>query len=295
MFIGHGLLALALVGLLARRHGLAPERALALAVVAALFATVPDVDVAYAPVALVVGTSAAAPVDAFWAASEATHRTVTHSVLVAVPAAAAFAFVPSRRPLALGLGLGLAALAFVVSGPLAATIMALFLVAGAVVAALAALLGFGPRETGAAALVGLVSHPFGDLLTGGPPSFLWPLDVSLLTTRIAPFADPTHDLFLAFGAELAAIWAGVLVAAALAGVRLSDHLRPRATAGAAFAVSVVVLPNPTVDAAYGFVAGILTTGAVGGVRPRDDFASWVVTGLAAVTVAAVAFAAVYLA
>jgi hypothetical protein len=74
-----------------------------------------------------------------------------------------------------------------------------------------------------------------------------------------------------------------------------DHLRPRAAAGAAFALGVVALPNPTVDAAYGFVAGILTTGAVGGVRPRDDVAAWVVTGLAAVTVAGVAYAVVYMA
>jgi len=294
MFVGHGLLALALVGLLARWRGLAPERALALGVVAALFATVPDVDMAYAPIGLVVGTGAAAPVDAFWTASEVTHRTVTHSALVAVPAAAAFALVPVRRWIAGALFVGLVGLAAAVSGPLAATIMALFLLAGAAVAALAALLGFGPRATGAAALIALVSHPVGDLFTGGPPAFLWPLDVTLVSARIAPFADPTHDLFLAFGAELGAIWAGVLVAAALAGLRLRAHVRPRATAGAAFAVSVLVLPNPTVDAAYGFVAGILTTGAVG-LRPRDDAVAWLVTGLSAVTVAAVAFAAVYLA
>ena len=295
MFVGHGLLALALVGLLARWRGMAPERALTLGVVAALFATVPDVDMVYAPIGLVIGTAAAAPVDAFWTASEVTHRTVTHSALVAVPAAAAFALSPVRKGVAAGLFVGLVALAAVVSGPLAATIMALFLVAGAGVAMLAALLGVGPRATGAAALIALVSHPVGDVFTGGPPAFLWPLDVPLLTERIAPFADPTHDLFLAFGAELGAIWAGVLVAAALAGVRLRTHLRPRATAGAAFAVSVIALPNPTVDAAYGFVAGILTTGAVGGFRLKDGFVAWVVTGLAAVTIAAVAFAAAYLA
>jgi hypothetical protein len=294
MFVGHALLALALVAVVARWRGWSAERALALGAVAALFATAPDVDVAYAPVGLVGAVaSGAGLLDGFWAASSVTHRTVTHSLVVAVPAAVGFAALP-RRPAVAGVLLaGLVALAAVVTGPLAAVVTALFVVAGGVVAALAATLGFGPRATLGAALGGLLTHPFGDLFTGGPPSFLYPFDVTLVGARVAPFADPTLDLFLAFGVELAAVWVGVATVAWLHGARLRDHLRTRAVTGAGYAPAVALLPQPTVDAAYGFVVGVLAVGAVAGVRRGDGVAAWVVTGLTSVTVAGLAFALAY--
>src|SRR6056297_1986212 len=91
MFIGHGLLAFALVALVGRRWGLTRDRTLSLAVLAGGFATLPDVDMVYAPVGLLGGASGAfTAAEAFWQTGNVVHRVITHSLVIGVVAAVAF-------------------------------------------------------------------------------------------------------------------------------------------------------------------------------------------------------------
>ncbi|MFB6137522.1 MAG: metal-dependent hydrolase [Halobacteriaceae archaeon] len=320
MFVGHSLLAFAIVGTAARYSGVAARRALAVAAVAGLFAAAPDVDVAFALHGLVGGS----PVADFWAATTVTHRAVTHSLVLAVPAAALAGLwtagvgsppvghrsvhdPPAGDDTALlaagGLALATVTAVVALGGLLAGALAAAFAIAVCGVATLATRLDLGPRAVGAAALVGLLTHPFGDLFTGTPPAMLWPIDAALVSARVAPFADPTLDFLLAFGVELAAVWAGVLVALALVGrpplPTLRAAVRSRALVGAAYAGTLFVLPRPTVDFAYLFVFSVLPVGAVGVEgRRRRDAGEWLatvcLTALAAVTVAVLAYGVAYL-
>jgi hypothetical protein len=304
MFLGHATFAFGVVALVALHFGASRERALALAVAAGLFAAVPDVDMAYALVGLLAvdPTSPMAVAESFWGASTVVHRALTHSLVVAVPAAAAFALAPVHRRSAAAALVGLVAVAGVLSGPLAAFIIGLFMVGGWLVARFSHATGVQGRTLFGVALFGLASHPFGDLLTGEPPRLFYPLDVAVFDGRIALSSDPTMHLLGAFGVELAAIWLGVVAAIWLAGSRLTDHLNVRATAGAAYALAVLVLPPPTLDASYQFVFSVLAVGFVGAVpnpQLRDRSLSLpsaptaAITGLTAVTLAGVAYGIAY--
>lgn len=331
MFLGHALLGFALAGGVALAAGWGRERAVALAVLTAAFATAPDIDMLYAVVGVAEALASAAGMmeitTSFWAAGSVVHRSVTHSLVIALPiATAAGLWTTWRRHsilqsqatgltqsdligLSVALVLGATAIAAgAKSGLLAGAIIGIFgLTALAISEGAVRRTTFGGRIVVGAALVGVGSHPFGDLLTGEPPAFLYPLDVVLVGERIALSADPTLHLLAAFGVELMAIWLGIVVFARLYGVSPGVVLSPRATLGAGYAAGVLVVPAPTLDVSYPFVFTVLAVGLLGVVpqlrfetvpgRPRVELPSGtaaVVTGLAAVTVAWAAYSATYL-
>lgn len=299
MFVGHSLLAFALAAVGAAAVGVRRRRAVAVGAVAGLFAVVPDVDVAYALVGLLRADGVFAVPESFWGASTVTHRGATHSLVVAVPAAVTFGLLADRWRTGLLPAAALVALVWTASGPIGAVAVALFLLAGAASWGFADGLGLDAPTTLAAALVGLLTHPFGDLLTGGPPQLLYPLSEQLLTVRAAPFADPTLNLLLAFAAELATLWIGLLVLAALLDLRPREHVSVRAGATTPYAFAAVLLPAPTMAVSYHFVFTVLATGLVGAtVRPsrqgRSRPLAMALTGLAAVTVAVAAYTVAYL-
>lgn len=331
--VGHAMVAFALVAFGARTLGFERDRALALGVIAGAFATVPDVDITYA----VVGAARAqlfdvwALTDAFWRSSQVVHRSITHSLIVAVPAALAFALstvddgtwtidLPGRNrslalaPLVGGVVLfGLVAVAMGESGPLGGTIMLVFALAGLAVATLGRrVYGLSSRAVFVTALFGLASHPFGDLFTGSPPAFLYPFDATLVAHRLTLATDPTLNLLAIFGVELATLWLAASVYLTLTERRLPNHVNPRAALGVAYAVAAFVLPAPTLSVSYQFVFSVLAVGVVG-VTPRsvprpewefptptvsrpsrDNVLTAALTALTAVTLAATAYTAVYL-
>lgn len=302
MFVGHALLAFALVGLLGRRMGIPARRALTLAVVAGLFATLPDVDILYGPVGLFGGFSGVADaVDTFWTTGNVVHRGPTHSLLVGGVAAGAFALVarsslPSRL---LGVGtLGtLAVVAMTTSGALDAAIVAVFALVGLGIVALARRLALDSSDVLGVALVGLLSHPFGDLLTGSPPDFLYPFDVVAVGGRLSLHGDGTIHLLGAFALELAVVWLAVAVYFDLTGRSLVAHVDRRAALGVVYGAAVFVLPAPTIHSASPFVFSVLSLGLIGTVPTRRSFrpvgVRAVATGLGAVSLAAVAYAVTY--
>lgn len=313
MFIGHAMVAFAIAAAIASRFGLPRERALALGIAAGAFATVPDVDMSYAFFGLV-KTSATGVFDAaetFWATSTLVHRVVTHSLVVGVVAAVGVAFWSRADagdwwayPLAGVVFASLLLAAFVISGPLAAGVMLAFVVAAiAVTTAMGRLANLSTTALFSMALLGFLSHPFGDLFTGSAPHLLYPLDMTVLAGRVTLHPDPTMHLVGAFLFELATIWLALAVYLSLDGRSLESYLNRRATLGGGYAAAAVFLPAPTLDMSYHFVFSVLALGVVG-VRPRwpvnwelrsERILEATVTGLAAITLAVVGYAVVYLA
>ncbi|EMA07582.1 LexA-binding, inner membrane-associated putative hydrolase [Haloarcula vallismortis] len=301
MFVGHALFAFALGALAARWLGLSRERAVQLGVVAGLFAAVPDVDIVYAPFGLLVGAAENLTADSFWETANVVHRGPTHSlVLGAILAAAAGLWATDSRPArtgALSIGVALTALTGALSGPVAALVMLVFGLAVLGVATVAQSRDISPRTVTGLALLGLLTHPFGDLFTGGPPPFFYPFDVTLVAERVLLHPDPTTHLLAAFTIELATVWLAVWTYVHLRGDSLTELVRPRAALGIGYAAAVLFLPAPTLERSAHFVFSVLALGVVGApTRPFSDGVDWletVVTGLAAVTIAALAYAMAY--
>jgi hypothetical protein len=313
MFVGHAALAFALVGGVAVARGWRTERALALGVVAGAFAALPDVDMAYAlvGVASAAGGDALAVAGAFWSTGNVVHRAVTHSLVLAPPVALLAALratdARSARALSVALGVLVVALVALVGGALAALITLLFVLGAAVVGTVAGRhAALTPPQILAAALVGFVTHPFGDLFTGEPPAMLYPVDAALVTDRVVFATDPTLHLLAAFGVEIATIWAAVAVVCLATGLRPTAAVSPRATLGAGYAASVLLIPAPTLDLSYPFVFSVLGVGLLG-LFPRarlvgdprgptvepPDWLGAALTGLSAITVAWLAYGVAY--
>ena len=316
MFVGHGAVAFAAVAAAARLFGCSRRRALALGVAAGAFATLPDVDIVYAPVGILGASGVFDAAQGFWSASTQVHRAVTHSLVVGVVAALAF-WLWSRaggwskptpeHEISVGILAGLVAVAGVVSGSLGAFVMAVFCLVGLALTEAALRYGdLAPRAVLATALVGLLSHPFGDLFTGEPPAMFYPFDITLVSHRLTFAADPTLNLFGVFWLELATIWLAAVVYCRLTERRVRAVVHGRAALGIAYAAAVLVVPAPTIDSSYAFVFSVLGVGIVGPAplvsrlvtRVENAIDDWplegVLTGLAAVTLASIAYAAAYL-
>lgn len=302
MFVGHALLAFALVASVARWRGWEPRRAIQVGILAGLFATTPDLDILYGPVGLLGGASGVADAaESFWSTGNLVHRGPTHSMVIGAVAAAAFACwsraTAGARVLAVAVLASVVGTVAVVSGLLGGVVTALFLTGGLVVTSLARRhFDVAPRTVGLAALVGLVSHPLGDLFTGTPPAMLYPIDVTLVNERILLHPDPTLNLLGAFAVELAVIWTALFVAFSLTGRSVWEHADRRAALGLAYGGAALTLPAPTLETSYHFVFSVLAFGAVAFPRRRIrrvDAPRILCTALAVVTFAGLAYGTAY--
>ncbi len=306
MMVGHAALAFAVAAWAAYRLGLDRERALAVGLAAAGFAVVPDVDVGYALVGLATAGTADpwALVEAFWHAGNAVHRGPTHSLVVAGLAAVGFGLSVAGGAHRIAAAGGLAALVIVIGvaeGPLLGGVVGSFVLGGLVVATVAKRAGLPARVVLATALVGVLSHPFGDLFTGEPPPFLYPLGGQVPAERVLLSADPTLHLLGTFGLVLATLWLAAATYCLLDGRALRSHVDPRAVLGAGYAPAIVLLPPPTLEVSYHFVFSVLAVGTVAvvvdppvpDVRIGRTRATVALTALAAVTVAWSGYAVAY--
>lgn len=329
MYVGHGLLGIALGGTLARAIGLDRSRALAVALLTGAFAVVPDVDMARTAYAVATaGPGAVFPTtEHVWTKSWVVHRSLTHSLVSAALAVAMAVGVATlvrdqsgrSRPVQLGIAgltvgalLALGWIARASDALLGVGIMVLYSGAVLLVAGYAARRSVTPRHVGLAALVGLGSHPFGDVWMGTPPSFLYPVVTTPPIDTVVFAADPTINLLLLFGIEIALGWAALAVITDLAGHTLWPHLDPQAALGVGFAGAMPFIPPPTLEVAYQFALGTIATGLVLGVAPaawpdrlslrdggpsvppRDRRLAVLVTALAGATASLVGYLVAYL-
>lgn len=302
MFVGHGLLAFALVVFAGERLDWERRTVFAVAVLAGCFGTLPDIDVVYAPVGLLLDVGLADPVESFWTVGNEVHRGVTHSLVVGALTAGGVYLLAREGTLVRTTGLavlaGVVALATLVSGGLAGAVTLVFALGAVGLVALARRYDVGARHVAGAALVGLLTHPFGDLVTGSPPALLYPFDATLVAERVFLSGDTTLHLLGAFWLEFAVVWLAVLAYFRLTDRRVADHVERPAAVGVVYGATALVLPAPTLDVSYHFVYSVLGVGFVGAVSSRPlGRPAWraVVTALAAVSVASLSYAVVYLA
>ncbi len=310
MFIGHGALAFAIAVGICRIRGFSPDRALKIAIVAGAFATIPDVDMVYALTGLgghLDGLVSAS--NGFWAAAELSHRTVTHSLPVGLTASLAVGlFVAGSkhhwdgtRHLCRGAGgavcLGLIGMATVVSGPLSAMITTLFAAMVLLVAVVAQRAELGLWEIVGAAVLGLLSHPFGDVFTGAPPAFFYPTDFTLLGDRLVLVHDPTLSLLVPFFLEIGVLWLAVIALGSLRDWN-PPSVRPVAGLGAGYAGAILLFPAPSLEQPTVFVLTVLLLAVGTGLVAFRDRSikplSGPATGLATLTVAGLAYLCAYL-
>lgn len=297
-------MAFALAVLVAEWRGWPTRRAFAIGIAVGLFAALPDVDVLWAVVAmnpseLVAGTQLRP--SEFWGTAHGIHRSMTHSLVAAAIAGPAFGLWTLRRRsdgdsvesrsgadgtdqsarrfdrlhVASG-AVAIAALAALVAASVYATgvvggfVMTAFVLGGLAIATVArTYLGLSPRLIGLAAVAGVASHPWGDLVTGEPPALLYPFDVHLLSERVVLSADPTLHLLGAFAIELAVVVLAAVVVARHAGLDPVSLVDRRAGVGALYGAGAVVMAPPTIDLSYHFVFSILTVGVVCGTIRRS--------------------------
>lgn len=304
MFVGHALLAFAIGATVARATGHSPERALWIGVLAGAFGLAPDVDIVYAPTGVVGAATVMGAAEGFWSAGNVVHRTVTHSLVVGVATAGGLAALlgsgRSSRAVGLAIVMVLAAITATVSGALGLAVMVVFLATVAGIGVVGRRVGLPTRVVAGTALLGLLTHPFGDLLTGEPPAMLYPLDVHLVGSRLEPFADPTLALLAPFVLELATAWLAVFaylhVTRGPIGARLRASVSARAVAGAGFGLAALALPAPTLETSYHFVFPAVAVGVVGShpIRVRSRPRRVLITGLATLSLAVAAYATAYL-
>lgn len=304
MYVGHALLGFVLGALVADRAGVRRSRVLAVGLLAAGFAVLPDVDAAHTAYAVIEAgprTLFPTPEHVWTAEAWRVHRALTHSLLVGAVASVGVGLLgaglarsgpPGNRPRGPGpldhrggrrtgarvaavAALAVAAAAFgavlavgVATDGLAGAATAGLYVAGAVgLAWWAVRRGISARWVGASAAIGLLTHPFGDLFMGRPPAFLYPMSSTPPVPKLAVAADPTVNLVALFGVELALGWAAVWTVARHRGWRLRDAVEPRAVLALGFGGAALVIRPPTLQVAYHFAAGTIAAGFVLGVVP----------------------------
>lgn len=304
MFVGHGLVAFTIGTLAATRLGADRDRALQFGVFAALFAFVPDVDIAYAPVGLLLQSAQTITPTVFWDTANVIHRGPTHSLVFGGVLAIGVALFATDRRLGHVIGMaviaGLVVVGGLTGGGAVAGITAVYAIAGVAVAVGARYRGVSASGVLAVASVGLLSHPFGDLFTGTPPPFFYPFDAVLVSHRIALHPDPTLHLLAAFLIEIGTVWLGIWTYTRSHGVSIRQLLHPRAGLGTGYSGAIFVVPPPTIHNASVFVFSVLALSVIGaGIPPRPvttaaDALGTVVTGTAAVTVGAIGYGLAYL-
>lgn len=345
MFVGHEFLAFAIAGWVTLRLGGDDRAARHAGFVAAVAALLPDLDIGYAVATYAVAVAGGTPLgwEPFWGVANATHRIVTHTLPTGGVATLAFGAVVAvvrrqRRAgarsrsrserattVALG-GLATVAAAMLLSGFRAAVSPAAAVVAAGFLACVAATGWLLATRTGlstpgmtAAAGIGFLSHPFGDVFLAAPPPLFSPFGPPVWTGRVALSADPTLDLLGVLFAELATVWAGLAVFSRVAGDRIGqggrvrDAIDRRAGVGLAYAPAALILPRPTVVDAHILGATIVPLAAIVGVwagfaslrrdggteHTRADIFGFtsvyfgVVNGVTALSLAAVAYTVVY--
>lgn len=264
MIAGHFLLAFTVAALTA--HYMGKEEAVKIGVLAGLFSVIPDIDIIYAwKEILVLFTSGFYSfTDSFWQASRATHRGLSHSLVTGMIGAAGFTFYRERKNKIFA-SIFTAFMVFYglyFGSILSASVMLLFTASGLLIAE-----KFpgkvSIREFSAAAVFGLLIHPFGDLFTGTPPEFLYPLSSNLMSRRIFLSQDPVFNLLALFSLEIFLGWAALLTLLHIKDRSLFSSLERTSGMGLLFIFSGPFIDAPTMSTAYQFTFSLLILGFTG--------------------------------
>ena len=262
MIIGHFFLAFALTAIIGKYLEIEDQRLIKLGFLAALIALIPDVDIVFAfSEILTLGSGFYEFTDSFWTASEATHRGLTHSLVIlgAVSSGLITYHRTGSKLFASVLLTGFTAAALT-QGLFSAATMAMFIALGLL---LTEKIGrnFTPREFALVLFTGLIIHPFGDVFTGTPPEFLYPLGLSLMESRIILNTDPVINLLAILLIELSTALLAIKKYSDLKGLKIWDELRYIPLLGVFFVIPGLFIREPTMSTSYQMVGGLIVFAA----------------------------------
>lgn len=261
MIVGHAALGFLLVASLAVLVD--HDRPVALGLVAAAAAMAPDVDIVAGLLGLAGATLTLGGVsDSFAAGADLAHRGITHT-LVAALLAGAVAYAASgrgdrRRRLASAL-----ACIFVLLWLQPTAVVALVLVT--FVAVCLGITHVATRhapltagELGATVFLGVLTHPFGDVVAGDPPMVFYPLSAAPLLDAFTPLTATNLDhTVLLLSLELALVWASILLAAVLTDRSVRPVVGLAGGTGAVVAATAVQISSLAYYELAGFVGGVI--------------------------------------
>jgi hypothetical protein len=259
MIAGHFFLAFSAASLAAFFWGYEGEKALKIGAAAGLFAVLPDIDIIYAFKELIEITSGFYTFsDSFWDASRQTHRGLTHSLLVSLISVAGFSsyYMTRNRVLAAVFVFVVSSAAFLLDGAISAIVMMAFLFTGMIITQKLRD-SFDFKEFIAVSTTGLLTHPFGDVFTGVPPDFLYPLPLNIFESRVVFFGDASLNFLTVFGLELFFIWSAILAYIYMMDKKMLEELTMLSALGLIYGFSSFLISSPSLSTSYTFVFSIL--------------------------------------
>lgn len=301
MFAGHFFLAFLIAALIAYWQGLEKKQTLVLGLFAGGLAVLPDLDIVYALKGLTTLLLPGSVLESFWSASKIIHRGISHSLVTGFIAATLFTLGYEKNSY-IGNILStvfLGVFAFMLDGWIGAGVLALYGAVGAVLATYAEKY-ISRKELYIVSLIGLLSHPFGDILTGTPPQFLYPFNIELIGSRIPLSTDPTINIILVLILEILIILTGILFMAYLKEKDLKSFITKIPLLGLFYGFTSLFIPDPTLSNAYTFVFSILGYGLTVSLVQSlytgnfKDYFQVSIAALLTVLVSAVSYLVIYL-
>lgn len=263
MIVGHGFLAFSLAAILAYLLGIEKEKCLILGVFAGFFGVIPDVDIIFAwkEILVIFSSGLSGFVEGFWTASRTFHRGISHSLVTLVLATAGFSIYFRFRNFLVGPALLviLTSYGFLLGGFMSGLVISVFILAGLLVTAKSRDY-LDQKSFLLASATGLLTHPFGDIFTGTPPDFLFPLGFNILESRFILYPDPVINLLLIFFLELFLVAAGLSLVLKFRGD--PPELHPEVLLGLLYFPAQYILIDPTLSVSYHFVFSIIAFGTV---------------------------------
>lgn len=257
MIAGHAALSFLVASLAAYYIGKNPDQCIKIGIFAGVFAVLPDLDIVFAAgeVLKVFTSGLGGFIESFWDVSGSFHRGVTHSVITLFFSTVFFVFYRDRKN-----KLRLAAITVFFSsvyglfyaGAEAAVVLAVFMTSGMKLSSYSVRF-LSRKEFMLSATSGLMIHPFGDIFTGTPPDFLFPLNFTLIESRVVLNQDPVLNLLSILLLELLLVFLAVLSAIFLREDGIRGHMSYSPLVGLLYAPLYFVLPEPTLSSPYIFV------------------------------------------
>jgi hypothetical protein len=100
-------------------------------------------------------------------------------------------------------------------------------------------------------------------LTGTPPDFFHPLNISLLSDKLVLFSDSVLNLLAVLGIEVILGWAAILTYAKLKDREILKSMNKISGLGVLFVFSAPYINSPTLSSAYQFVFSLIVISLAG--------------------------------
>lgn len=272
MFVGHFAIPfLLLYFLLDTYTELNQSQIITFCIISGIYGLVADLDIVFAFVEtiLVIVNTGNISIDKFWDISRNFHRQSTHSLFVGTLSIIGIVIQStyiddSTNPYDnIGfdfiISIAVGSLIGFLTGTLARGILVSGLFVFCVLSITRAILfqiSFNKHIVFVSAVIGILSHPFGDIFTGAPPEFFYPLyEINL--ERIVLFTNETLNLSVLFLFESLLVVLLILVYANGKNITLNMiRITPLAAVISGLIISYVI-PSPSINNPYQFVSSIL--------------------------------------